>query len=65
MSTSFKTIFERYAWLEKEFRAIHKEIVEAQKILVDREDESFIVQEFFDLTMDKQEVLVKPRRWLL
>ena len=65
MSTTLKNILERYAWLEKEFRAIHKEIAEAQKILVDGEDESPIVQEFFDLTLDKQEVLVKPGRRLL
>ena len=58
MSTTLKNILKRYARLEKEFCAIHKEIAEAQKILVDREDESPIVQEFFNLTLDKQEVLV-------
>ena len=63
-SIALKNILERYAWLEKEFRAIHKEIAEAQKILVDGEDESHIVQEFFDLTLDKQEVIVKPGRQL-
>ena len=46
MSTTLKNILERYARLEKEFRAIHEEIAEAQKILVDGEDESPIVQEF-------------------
>ena len=47
MSTTLKSFLESYAQLEKEFRANHKEIAEAQKILVEGDDKSSIVQEFF------------------
>ena len=52
-------------WARKRIFAIHKEIDEYQKIWVEGKGERPIAHKIFDITLNKQEVLVKPGRRLL